>query len=888
MPALYAVIVVLVAATSALGVDVDYSRDIKPLLHEKCSACHGALKQEANLRLDAAVLIRAGGDSGTAIHVGDATASLLLQRVATKDPDDRMPPEGEGEQLTPTQLRRLQTWINAGAIAPEDEPIPTDPHEHWAYQPPTRAAVPQIKNAERQFNPIDAFIAQQHRESGIIPAEVADKQTLVRRLYFDLIGLPPTRQQIDDFVNDDSAGAYARLVNNLLNSPQYGERWGRHWMDVWRYSDWSGYKDQLRGSQRHIWRWRDWIIESLNADKGYDQMIIEMLAGDEAAPDDLDVLRATGFLARNFHKSNRNIWLDATVEHTAKAFLGMTINCARCHDHKFDPIAQTEYYAMRAIFEPHNVRTERIAGQRNVSQDGVPRAFDAAPDAKTFLYVRGNEKHFDKESPVAAAIPAVFNESLDIQPVPLPPIAVFPALWPQIEAEDTAHAEQQVATAEKQLAKSQKDAPNDSDSIRLATLKLQSATANLESLVARWAADKARYCSDPPGDLNRLTKAAAKAERASTIAAARMDLADKQAILAAAEASKEADVAKKTAAITKAKKEADAAMTQLAKAESDASAKHDNYTSIGQAYPRVSTGRRFALANWIASAKNPLTARVAINHMWLRHFGTPLVANTFDFGLRSPRPIHADLLDWLAIELIEHRWSMKHIHRLLVTSRAYQRLSSADRALTAVNNKIDPDNLLYWRANARRLDAEVIRDSVLHVAGSLDLNQGGADIDHASGETVTRRSIYFRHAYEKQMTMLVLFDAAAPNECYRRSESIIPQQALALANSSFSLSQSRKLARALCSEVANGDDAELQFVRLAFKQVLARSPSDDELMVCRSFLKEQAAMLSSPASLSDSGGKIASSVEASEAPQMRARENMIHVLINHNDFVTVR
>ena len=231
---------------------------------------------------------------------------------------------------------------------------------------------------------------------------------------------------------------------------------------------------------------------------------------------------------------------------------------------------------------------------------------------------------------------------------------------------------------------------------------------------------------------------------------------------------------------------------------------------------------------------------------------------------------------------------MKHIHRLLVTSRAYQRLSSADRALTAVNNKIDPDNLLYWRANARRLDAEVIRDSVLHVAGSLDLNQGGADIDHASGETVTRRSIYFRHAYEKQMPMLVLFDAAAPNECYRRSESIIPQQALALANSSFSLSQSRKLTSALWSEVANGADPELQFVRLAFKQVLARSPSDDELMVCRSFLKEQATMLSSPASLSDSGGKIASSVEASEAPQMRARENMIHVLINHNDFVTVR
>ena len=415
----------------------------------------------------------------------------------------------KASNLTPTQLRRLQTWINAGAIAPEDEPIPTDPHEHWAYQPPKRAAVPQIKNAESQFNPIDAFIAQQHRESGIIPAEVADNQTLVRRLYFDLIGLPPTRQQIDDFVNDDSAGAYARLVNNLLNSPQYGERWGRHWMDVWRYSDWNGYKDQLRGSQRHIWRWRDWIIESLNADKGYDQMIIEMLAGDEAAPDDLDVLRATGFLARNFHKSNRNIWLDATVEHTAKAFLGMTINCAKCHDHKFDPIAQTEYYAMRAIFEPHNVRTERIAGQRNVSQDGVPRAFDAAPDAKTFLYVRGNEKHFDKESPVAAAIPAVFNEPLDIQPVPLPPIACF-QLCGRKSKRKTLHMRSNKWRRQEATRQTSKGYPK-----RLGfnpPRYVEAGIRHRESRVARCPLGRrqGQVFQRSPSDLNRLTKAAAE------------------------------------------------------------------------------------------------------------------------------------------------------------------------------------------------------------------------------------------------------------------------------------------------------------------------------------------------------------------------------------------
>ncbi len=879
---------VLIATSSAYGADVDYARDIKPLLREKCAACHGALKQEAGLRLDAAKLIRQGGDGGEAIKPGDAAKSPLFHRVVAEDPDERMPPEGDGERLNPEQLQLLREWIDNGAIASADEVIPTDPAEHWAYQSPVRAALPLADNADWQANPVDTFIAEQHEGAGVSPVAVADRHTLVRRLYFDLIGLPPSRDQIDRFVNDDSSSAYANLVDELLDSPLYGERWGRHWMDVWRYSDWNGYKNQLRGSQRHIWRWRDWIIESINDDKGYDQMVTEMLAGDEIAPDDLNVLRATGFLARNYHTSNRNIWLDATVEHTAKAFLGMTINCARCHDHKFDPIAQTEYYAMRAVFEPHNVRTERVPGQPNVMNDGVPRVFDAEPDSKTFLYVGGNEKYFDKESPVFAALPAVFSEPLDVKPVTLPPIAVFPALWPHIEAEDIHRAEQQVATVKKQLAESRKKDADKSDSIAVAELKLDSAQANLNSLRARWAADKAKYVSSASNVLENLNRAAANAERNAELLKARFDLADTKGRLAVAEASRETDAAKKKAAIDTAKKAVEAAKKQLADAQASAKKENATYTSVGKAYPRTSTGRRLALARWIVNSKNPLTARVAVNHIWLRHFGEPLVSNTFDFGLRSPRPKHADLLDWLAVELVEHQWSMKHIHRLLLTSRTWQLRSSADSVLQTANTKIDPDNRLYWRANVRRLDAEVIRDSVLHVAGSLDLKQGGADIDYANGETVSRRSVYFRHAYEKQMTMLVLFDAAGPNECYRRSKSIIPQQALALANSTLSLSESRKLAQALWAEVKDGADAELRFVQLAFKQVLARSATSTETETCRGFLNRQAAILASPGSLTEFGGKTASTVEASGDPILRAKENLIHVLMNHNDFVTIR
>lgn len=884
---LRAILVVLIAANIASAADVDYDRDIKPMLAEKCAACHGALKQESGLRLDAASLMLRGGDSGAAIKVGESPSSLLMHRVVTEDADERMPPEGLGERLNAEQRQLLQRWIDDGAIAPPDEVIPTDPALHWAYQLPIKVPVPSMDAADWQGHPIDAFIANQHQYAGVTAVGVADKHVLVRRLYFDLIGLPPTLQQIADFENDDSATAYRDLVDELLNSSHYGERWGRHWMDVWRYSDWSGYKDKLRGSQRHIWHWRDWIIESMNADKSYDRMVVEMLAGDEVAPEDPDVLRATGFLARNYHTSNRNIWLDATVEHTAKAFLGMTVNCARCHDHKFDPIAQSEYYAMRAVFEPHNVRTERIAGQPSVLKDGIPRVFDAKPDSKTFLYVSGNEKHFDKEAPIAAALPAVFSTPLDVTPVTLPPIAVFPALWPHIEAEEIRSAEKQIVAAKKQLADCAKQTAGESEP-SIAELKLASAEARLTSLSARWTADKAKHGGDARQDVAGLSKVAASAERNAAVAKARFDLAEAQEKIAGATASDEADSGKKKAAIDTAKKAAAAAKKNLTTAQAAAKKAGAAYTSVGKSYPDTSTGRRLALAKWIAGPKNPLTARVAINHIWLRHFGEPLVANTFDFGLRSPRPKHADLLDWLAVELMEHQWSMKHIHRLLVTSRTWQLQSSAADALTAANVKVDPDNQLYWRANVRRLDAEVIRDSVLHVAGSLDLTHGGPDIDYANGETNSRRSVYFRHAYEKQMTMLVLFDAAAPTECYRRSESIIPQQALTLANSALSVSESRRLAQSLWAEVKSGEDAEPRFLLRAFKKVLGRSPSGMETLKCKEFLSKQALMLAASEKLTDFGGTAVSGVEASDDPKLRAKENLVHVLMNHNDFVTIR
>ena len=299
----------------------DYSEDIKPVLQERCYACHGALKQKAGLRLDTALNIRKGGKDGRVVTPGDPGKSELIARVLSGDPEERMPPEGA--PLKPEEIESLKKWITDGAAVPEGEKPQADPGEHWAFQLPVKYPL----NGQ-QGNPVDIILRQHRQKKALQRQSLAENSILIRRLYLDLIGLPPTYTQLHD------QRSWELIVDELLNNPQHGERWARHWMDVWRYSDWYGLDKQLRHSQKHIWHWRDWIVESLNVDKGYDRMLQEMLAADELAPTDSQALRATGFLARNYYLFNRTTWLDATIEHTAKAFVGLTLNCAKCHDHK--------------------------------------------------------------------------------------------------------------------------------------------------------------------------------------------------------------------------------------------------------------------------------------------------------------------------------------------------------------------------------------------------------------------------------------------------------------------------------------------------------------------------------------------------------------------------
>jgi hypothetical protein len=453
------------------ALSTDYMTEIKPLLEHKCYACHGALKQQASLRLDTAQFLLQGGESGPVVMANRSDQSLLIQVVSGHN-GVRMPPENEGSPLTEDEINRLRRWIDSGAIAPEKEEPQSDPRSWWSYQPIIRPLANRVSETahdptspfpestfEESRNPIDDFVQEVRQSHQLKSVREAPKSQWLRRVTLDLIGLPPTHDELQRFMADEGHDAYERVVDELLTRPQYGERWGRHWMDIWRYSDWYGSRtiNEIRYSQRHIWRWRDWIIQSLNDDKSYAQMIREMLAADELVPQQSDLLPATGFLGRNWYKFDRDVWLFETTERTAEAFLAVTMRCARCHDHKYDPIEQTEYYRWRAFFEPHDVRTdpvsiltplEKDATLGMVPADGIARIYDAKLETPTYVFARGDNRFPQKETPLQPGFPqSLGNASCSIDPIPLPLEAWYPALRPEIRASHLAKAEQSVVKA---------------------------------------------------------------------------------------------------------------------------------------------------------------------------------------------------------------------------------------------------------------------------------------------------------------------------------------------------------------------------------------------------------------------------------------------------------
>jgi hypothetical protein len=923
---------VLLASPAGLwAAGVDYLRDVKPLLRERCYACHGALKQKGDLRLDTVAAMLKGGSEAPAIQRGEPGASLIIKRVVTANLEERMPPEHEGEPFTAAQVKLLSDWIASGAPAPADEKAETDPKDHWAFRECVQPTVPAAANTNWVRNPIDAFIARQHAQHGLTPQAEAPREVLLRRLYLDLIGLPPMAGEIAAAMQDRSDRWYEETVQRLLDDPRYGERWARHWMDIWRYSDWWGLGDQLRNSQKHIWHWRDWIIESLNADLPYDEMLRLMLAADELHPNDLDKLRATGFLARNWFLFNRHQWLEETVEHVSKGFLGLTINCAKCHDHKYDPIRQADFYRMRAFFEPYHVRLDVVPGEADLAKDGIPRAFDGQLDTPTYRFVRGQESQPDKSAVITPGVPALLAfKELNIQPVPLPVEAYQPERRAWVLEAHLAAARQELETATATIPKMKQALASalrqeadllasgdpgtasastqataspllSRDNARMAVEDARGALSVAESALGFAKADlvsikyrveathaswtKADGKKDDPAlaaaEREKIT-AAVKAEREALAAKARLALVETERRLVKAAEDKKQPIEKEIKmtreTLEKAIKTAgapvkpDETYTQLVGAKWTPT-RFLNSTADDPTVKFVpqSSGRRKALAEWITDRRNPLTARVAANHIWTRHFGTPLVPTVFEFGRKGTPPANPELLDWLAAELMESGWSMKHLHRLIVTSSAYRMSSSL--AGGELNAAKDPDNVYLWRRIPIPLEAEAVRDSILSLGGTLDLTMGGPPVPLAEQEASKRRSLYFFHSNNERNLFLTTFDEAAVKECYRRDTSIVPQQALALTNSKLVLDAAGSIAARLSHadppDQSQPEDAA--FIRRAFLAVLGIAAGDAEVAASRkaleSWRKHEPQSSGQPAA---------------------ARAHLIWALLNHNDFVTLR
>ena len=738
--------------------------------------------------------------------------------------------------------------------------------DHWSFKPPRRPPIPSAAQVPGR-TPVDALL-------GIAaPYIEAPKGLLLRRLYFDLVGLPPTREQLGAFVEDARPDAFERVVDELLASPRYGERWGRHFMDIWRYSDWYGRRQvpDVWNSAPQVWRWRDWIIRSLNADKGYDRMIKEMLAGDEIAPGDDDAAIATGFLVRNWYALNPNQWMRDNVEHVGKAFLGLTFNCAHCHDHKFDPITQRDYFAFRAFFEPLGARQDAVRGEpdpgpfqkynysevRKVVLNGRISVFDENPAAPTVMYRSGDERNIPPENPTAAPAPPAFlcRDWPGIAPVDLPVAAWYAGIQPWKREELLSQRRAEVTAARMALDAGRAraaSAPVGSLVQRLEDvadglheMQLAKASAALRSLEVRIAADRDKWeITGPPNPAKG--NAARRAERESAQAAARAALAEAETRLALMRIERDVATALKQkfafdAAREKALVDSLPSLRKSLAAAEEALEKGD-YTPLTATYPRTSTGRRKALAQWIASRDNPLTARVLVNHVWLRHFHSPLVKTVSDFGRNGAGPTDPKLLDWLAIEFMESGWSLKQLHRLIVLSAAYRQRSETSQEKPAMG--------------VGQLEAEALRDSLLDLGSGVDTFMGGIPVPNSDWEKSRRRSVYFECHPEAggHNEFGALFDP--PNACdaYRRGRTIIPQQALALTNSQLSLNESAALARKLSSKGV--DDAT--FVTEAFEAVLCRQPTAAELAVCSQFVQKE------------------------------SRAGLVHALFSHNDFVTVR
>jgi mono/diheme cytochrome c family protein len=866
-----------VGQDNAEAAKVDFEREIEPILAARCIKCHGPDKQKEGLRLDRAASAFRGGDSGEpGIVPGDSAHSELFRRI-TANEHDRMP--FKGEPLTADQIALIERWIDEGASWPEDGSVDADQPTHWSFQPIGDPRPPQT-GPSWGSSPIDAFVLRRLDEEGLRPSPVADRVTLIRRLFLDLHGLLPTPARVEAFIRDRREDAWERLVDEVLASPRYGERWAQHWLDVVQYADSHGF--EMNNPRPNAYQYRDWLIEAFNDDVPYHRFIFEQLAGDTVGVD-----AATGFLVAGawdqvesrlpaYAALQRQDELTAMVNTTGTAFLGLTLGCARCHAHKFDPVPQRDFYAMTAVFAGvrhgerplYSKEDALILSQRAEIEVEIESLRSELPRLRPVITSRYNEERFEPVHASAVrmrifatngaepcidelevwsgemnvALTAEPSSSGDYQNNPKHKLEHIndgqfgnPRSWIsnepgggriQLDLSEPAIVDRVVWGRDRHEQLADRTPTNYIIEVREAPDRWTMVAGSQDRLLAPpppGAIGAEDGLSSGTSEITRRIFEAEERVRALKIASPDMVYAGKLEQPGPIHRLYRGDVTSKREAV------APDTISVLG--------------TLGLAMDAPEKERRAALARGLADPSNPLTARVMANRIWYHHFGTGIVSTPGDFGANGGLPSHPELLDWLARQLMRGDWSIKNLHREILNSSTYRQASGP----SATGLARDAGARLLWRFPPRRLEAEVIRDCILQLSGSLDLTMGGPGFStfkpndnyvrvytpkETTGPTEWRRMVYMHKVRMERAPLFGAFDLPdAGQVCPKRSLSTTAIQALNLFNGIFVLQQAQRMAELLTE--LDGDPVEH-----AYRSAYGRKPSMREASAAETFIKE--------------------------------------------------
>ena len=826
------------------------AKDAAPILAQRCMQCHGREPFMAGLDLRSRAAALKGGLHGPAIIPGSAASSPLYRRL-TGQAQPQMP---MGGRLSDTEIAAIKQWIDAGAewdastiaaaaVAPEKK-FTEQQRRYWAFQKLTMPALPAVKDRRWARNPIDAFVIAKLEEKNLQPNPPADKITLLRRATLDLIGLPPTPEEVQALLADNSSDAFAKVVERLLGSPQYGERWGRHWLDLARYADTNGFKaDETRPN---VWRYRDYVIRAFNEDKPYDRFMREQIAGDELYPADKNAWVAVAFNRHFTEETNQPVielrrqeTLTDITNTVGSVFLGLTYGCARCHDHKFDPILHKDYYRLQAFFA--NIREE----------DDLNLLEGAQLEAYQRRYAEWDARTKDMRAEMHALVAPIWKAKADFYSERFSKGTQIALVTPHekrtpLQQLLAIKAMPQITYEERDLAKQLKPEHK----------------KRFEELTAQLKTFDSLKPEDPP-TATTIIDNGREAPKTFVLAAGNWDVPQEEV--------------------------QPGFLSILDPTDAKIAPPPANMNS---------TGRRTVLANWLADPANPLTPRVMANRIWQNHFGRGIAASTSDLGVMGDRPANPQLLDYLASTFVKNGWSIKKMHRLIMLSNVYQESSAAQTAALAA----DPANKLLWRYERHRVEGEAIRDSMLLVSGKLNPKMGGPGVYPAlppgtvngrysgwgtekDATEAERRSVYIFAKRNMVYPMFEAFDAPNPQEtCARRFSTVIPSQALMLMNDSLVLDWSRALAGRLLND---GMLSPEQQVDRAYRLVLSRAPNAAERQEVIGFLGEHTKLLGERLARHEKVPVPENVPAGMEPARAAALVGFCHVLLSSNEFLYV-